>query len=91
MNYQTALISPTTINQRTISIDNIKATFVGKEENKYDIILEINSNKFLIAMEAIADQIEQFEIVAIKWFIELSNKIITMVKKLIEHLRYRLD
>lgn len=77
--------------QKTIHIDNIKATFVGIKENFYDIVLEINSNKFLISMEAIADTIEQFEIIATKGFIELSNRIITIVKKLVEHLRYRLD
>lgn len=75
--------------QKTIHIDNIKATFVGIKENFYDIVLEINSNKFLISMEAIADTIEQFEIIAVKGFIELSNRIISVVKQLVEHLRYR--
>jgi len=77
--------------QKTIHIDNIKATFVSIKENMYDIVLEINSNKFLISMENIADSIEQFEIIAVKGFIELSNRIVGIVKKLIEQLRYRLD
>lgn len=42
-------------------------------------------------MQNIADQIEQFEIIAVKWFIELSNKIILIIKKLVEHLRYRAE
>lgn len=79
------------MSQKTINVDNIKATFTGIRENFYDIILEINSNKFLINMETIADKIEQFEIIAAKGFIELSNKIVMMVKQLVEHLRYRID
>ncbi|NCO97673.1 hypothetical protein GW864_00605 [bacterium] len=88
---QSSLLTPQNLMQKTIHIDNIKATFVCIKENFYDIVLEINSNKFLISMETIADTIEQFEIIAVKGFIELSNRIIIIVKKLVEHLRYRLD
>lgn len=42
-------------------------------------------------MQNIADQIEQFEIIAMKGFIELSNRIILTIKKLVEHLRYRAE
>jgi len=87
---QSSLLTPQSLMQKTIHIDNIKATFVGTKENFYDITLEINSNKFLISMESIADTIEQFEIIAVKGFIELSNRIIGIVKQLVEHLRYRL-
>lgn len=88
---QYSLLTPKNISQKNIHIDNIKATFINVEENFYNVILEINSNKFLINMQTLADNIEQFEIIAIKWFIELSNKIINIVKKLVEHLRYRLE
>lgn len=87
---QSSLLTPQNLIKKTIHIDNIKATFTGIKENFYDIILEINSNKFLINMESIADTIEQFEIIAVKGFIELSNRIVDIIKKLVEHLRYRL-
>lgn len=63
---QSSLLTEEHITQKTINIDNIKATFTGTKENFYDIILEINSNKFLINMETIADKIEQFEIITVK-------------------------
>ncbi len=79
------------IYQKTVCLDSIQAIFTETGMGSYDVILEINSNKFLIALHNIADQIDTLEIIATKWFIEINNKIILMIKKLIEHLRYRLD
>lgn len=42
-------------------------------------------------MQNVANQIESLEIIATKGFVEISNKIILMIKKLIQHLRYRID
>lgn len=88
---QSILLTPSDISQKTVWLENIKATFTEQEENTYDVTLEINSNKFLISIQHIADEIQQLEIIAVKWFIELSNKIILTLKKLIEHLRYRAE
>jgi hypothetical protein len=88
---QTALVTALDTNQQTLCLDNVHATFTENVDGSYDVILEINSNKFLISVEKIANQIERLEIIATKGFVEISNKIILMIKKLIEHLRYRLD
>ena len=88
---QLILLTATDVSQRTISLGNIKATFTESKEDTFDVILEINSNKFLICMHNIADQINEFEIIAVKWFIELSNKIIIILKRLVEHLRCRAE
>lgn len=85
------LITPTDVCQRKISLDNVRALFTENTNGSYDVVLEINSNKFLIAIENVANHIESFEIIATKGFVELSKKIILMIKKLIEYLRYRLD
>ena len=77
--------------QRKICLDNVCALFTQTNTGAYDIVLEINSNKFLIAMHNIENQIHSLEIIAIKGFIELNNTIVLMIKKIIEHLRYRLD
>ncbi len=77
--------------QKKICLDNIKAVFTETGEGSYDVILEINSNKFLIAFQNVANKIETLELIATKGFVEVNNKIILMIKKLIEHLRYRLD
>jgi len=88
---QTSLITPLDVCQRKICLDNVRAVFTENVDGSYDVILEINSNKFLIAIQNVANQIESLEIIATKGFVELSNKIILMIKKLIEYLRYRLD
>lgn len=88
---QTTLIPQLDIAQQTICLDNVHATFTENADGSYDVILEINSNKFLIAVEKIANHIDRLEIIATKGFVEISNRIILMIKRLIEHLRYRLD
>lgn len=87
---QLALLTTTDISQKVVCLDTIKATFMPGTGNACDVILEINSNKFLIAIQHVADAIESFEIITAKGFIELSNNIILTLKKLIEHLRYRI-
>lgn len=87
---QLLLITPEYLNTRTINEDNIRATFEKNDNNSYDVTLEINSNKFLINMSNSWNVIEQLEILAIKWFIDLSNTLILTIKRLVEYLRYRL-
>jgi len=86
-----SLITPIDVCQRKISLDNVRAVFTENNDGSYDVILEINSNKYLIAIQNVANQIESLEIIATKGFVEINNKIILVIKKLIEHLRYRLD
>jgi hypothetical protein len=86
-----SLITQIDVSQRKICLDNVRAVFTENSDGSHDVILEINSNKFLIAINNVANQIESLEIIATKGFVEISNKIILMIKKLIEHLRYRLD
>lgn len=88
---QIALVTPIDMDQQTICLDNIHATFTENNDGSYDVILEINSNKFLITIEKIANHIERLEIIATKWFVEISNKIILMLKNIIEYLQYRLN
>ncbi|MCX6824003.1 MAG: hypothetical protein NT085_02655 [candidate division SR1 bacterium] len=88
---QMSLITQLDVCQRKICLDNVSALFTENSDGSYEITLEINSNRFLIAVNNIANQIESLEIIATKGFIEISNKIILMIKRLIEYLRYRLD
>lgn len=52
--------------QKTACLDNVHATFTENVDGSYDVILEINSNKFLIAIEKIENHIERLEIIATK-------------------------
>jgi hypothetical protein len=45
---------------------NIKATFSCCEDSFYDVVLEINSNKFFLSVQQIAHQIQEFQVVCVK-------------------------
>jgi len=51
---------------KVIDLENIHAKFSKNIDGSYDIVLEINSNKFLITIEKIANQIERMEIITSK-------------------------
>jgi len=53
------------------------------DQGVYEVLLEINSNKMLIAMQGALDYIEQFEIIAVRGFIELSTSFIQTIKRLV--------
>lgn len=63
---QMSLITPMDVCQQKICLDNISALFTENSDGSYDVILEINSNKFLIAIQNVANQIESLEIIATK-------------------------
>ena len=63
---QMSLITQLDICQRKICLDNVRALFTENADGSYDVTLEINSNKFLIAINNVANQIESLEIIATK-------------------------
>jgi len=87
---QLLLLNQTDVAQKSICLWNIKAVFTELATGIYDVILEINSHKFLINIENNSDQIEKFEILSSKWFVEISNRMVLVLRKLVEYLRYRL-
>jgi len=68
---------------KKVDFENIKATFWKLTDNLYEVVLEINSNKFLIHFDVAMNRIEQFEIIAVKWFVELSMNILRTLRKII--------
>lgn len=88
--FQMPLLTPDTPTS-ILSIEGIKASIVQQEDSKYEILLEINSNKLMIAMQGAWDMIEAFEIIAVRGFVELSTSFIQTIKKLVGHLLCRLD
>lgn len=81
----------TTPTAKTIAVEGISATILEQNADSYEILLEVNSNKMMIAMQGAVDAIEQFEIIAVRGFIELSTHFIQTIKKLVQHLLCRLD
>jgi len=90
MNQQSPLKSAIS-NVRTIDLEGIKAQFIEIVDGVYDVILEINSQKFLIKLENFWGDIENFEIIATKWFVtDLTSSLIFALKSLVEHLQFSL-
>lgn len=73
---------------RTISFESISAIFTAIGNNMYEVILEVNSNKFLIHFWTAMNKIEKFEIIAVKGFVDVSVSILRTIKKIIYKLYF---
>ncbi len=73
---------------RTVNFESINAVFTRIWDNIYEVLLEINSNKFLIHFHTTMNNIEKFEIVAVKWFVDLSVGILRTIKKIVYKLYF---
>ena len=89
---QWTLINSDICAERSVVWDSVKACFTEKWQSNYEVLLEVSSNKFLVNMVTDAAWVIQwFEVVAVKWFMELSKKVIEVVKKVISHMREMCD
>lgn len=73
---------------KNINLESITAVFTMIGETTYEVMLEINSNKFLIQFQTTMNKIEQFEIVAVKWFVSISRNILMTLKKIVYKLYF---
>lgn len=89
---QWTLISSDICAKRDVVWDSVRASFTETEKSNYEVLLEVSSNKILVNMVTDAAWVIQwFEIIAVKWFMELSKKVIEVVKKVVSHLREMCD
>ena len=86
--YQAALFTQDTLDKHTIQGNNMKAIFEEKDEGKYDVVLEINSHKFLISMKPGWNSLEEFEVVAVKGFVEYSYDVMQALKNIVSDVCY---
>ncbi len=85
--FQWALIDADTCARRDVVWNSVKASFTEIQQSTYEVLLEVSSNKFLVNMVTdAAGVIQWFEIVAVKWFMELTKKVIEVVRKVVSHL-----
>jgi hypothetical protein len=67
---------------------NIKAAFNKIKDNDYEVFLEVNSNKFLIHIKTAMNKIEEFEILAVKGFVEVSLSLLKILKSIVYKLYF---
>ena len=85
--FQWTLIDANTCATRDVVWNSVKASFTEIQDSTYEVLLEVSSNKFLVNMVTdVAGVIQWFEIIAVKWFMELSKKVIEVVKNVVSHL-----
>lgn len=86
--FQWALIDSEICAKRDVIRNSVKASFTEINQSNYEVLLEVSSNKFLVNMITdTAWAIQWFEIIAVKWFMELSKKVIEVIKNIVSHLR----
>ncbi|MEY3198019.1 MAG: hypothetical protein RL023_955 [Candidatus Parcubacteria bacterium] len=73
---------------KVIQLDHIKASFAQIEAGVQEVVLEINSNKFLIRMQAGIQSLLHFEVLAVKGFVELSMRLTRFLKRLVSVLYF---
>lgn len=73
---------------KSYDFDYVKATFIALSDTVHEVILEINSNKFLISLKAGLQKLEHFEVIAVKGFVELGMKVIRLLKKIVSALYF---
>lgn len=85
--FQWALIDSNICARRDVTWDSVKASFMEVKDSNYEVLLEVSSNKFLVNMVTDAAWvIEKFEVIAVKGFMELSKKVIEVLRNIIFHL-----
>ena len=89
---QQSLLNASVPGVKTIDLEGIKAQFIEIVDGVYDVILEINSQKFLIKLENCWNDIENFEIIVTKWFItDLTSSLVFALNSLVEKLQLSLN
>lgn len=85
--FQWALIDSNICAKRDVSWNSVKASFTEIQQSNYEVLLEVSSNKFLVNMITdVSWVIQWFEIIAVKWFTELSKNVIKVVKNVVSHM-----
>lgn len=85
---QLRLVSDHYGEHKEVMFEHIKASFQKMTESLHEVVLEINSHKFLINFKVGLKKLEQFEIIAVKGFIDMGMKIIHFLKRLVTSLYF---
>ncbi len=73
---------------KEIVIENIKAIFKKVWDWVFEVVLEINSNKFLLSVSTTMNKVEKIELVAVKWFIDVTVNVLKTIKMLVHKLYF---
>ena len=86
--HQQALLGQTDLH-RSFENQQVQASFTKLGEKMHDVVLEVNSQKFLIRIKTGLQKLEQFEVLAVKWFVELGVKVLNALKRIVTVLYFQ--
>jgi len=75
--------------QRSFDTEQVQASFTKLWEKMHDVVLEVNSQKFFIRIKTWLASLEQFEVLAVKGFVELWVKVLNALKKIVTVLYFQ--
>ncbi len=85
---QQALLSQNDLS-KSFETQQVKASFTKLGEKMHDVVLEVNSQKFLIRIKTWLQKLEQFEVLAVRGFVELWVKILNALKRIVTVLYFQ--
>lgn len=88
---QNLLLNTASFAEKNVTWDMVKANFIEIWEHQYQVILEVSTNKFLLDISKTGTDFDSFEVVAIKGFVELTTRVLILLKKLVNHLWNMVD
>ncbi len=92
MTHQPTLLQSTYSSQDInggLTLQHVKAYFVQLQEKMHEVVLEVNSQKFLIRIKTWLQSLEHFEVIAVKWFVDMWVKFMNVLKSLVTKLYFQ--
>lgn len=85
---QPALFDASICTTHTVSGNNITAIFHDTDNGSYDVVLSVSSHKFLLHIKPGRNEIEEFEVKAMRWYIDYNISVMHTLKKIMKHICY---
>ncbi len=85
---QPALFDATLCTQHSVSGNNINAVFHEKDDGAYDVVLSVSSHKFLLHVKPWYNDLEEFEVTAMRGYMDYNVSLLHTVKKIMNHICY---
>ena len=85
---QPILLTPTSLN-KSFELEQVNASFTKVNDTMHDVVLSVNSHKFLIRIKTGLQKLEQFEVIAVRWFVEMGMKILNTLKRIVSVLYFQ--
>lgn len=85
---QAALFDQSIFEQHTVVGNNISAVFHEKANGAYDVVLSVSSHKFLLHLKPWYNEIEEFEVQAMRWYIDYNVSLLYTLRRIMRNICY---